>query len=170
MNLTRNGKIARLPLPVRQELNRRIDNGEQGKELAAWLNTLPEVQAVVTAQFDGRPIREQNLSEWKKGGYREWQARQESLEAAERMGGKAAERQAEGGPPVTQTMAQWTATRYALAARRVAKVEGQEGWRLLREMCGDIVALRRGDLYAQRLDLERERLAAARHTGNGNET
>ena len=36
MNLTRNGKIARLPLAVRQELNRRLDEGKQGKKLVAW--------------------------------------------------------------------------------------------------------------------------------------
>jgi len=38
MNVTRNGKIARLPRAVRQELNRRLDEGEQGKKLVAWLN------------------------------------------------------------------------------------------------------------------------------------
>lgn len=169
MNFTRRSKIARLPLTIRQELNRRLDNGAPGKDLAAWLNALPEAQAIVTVKFHGQPITEQNLSEWRKGGYREWQSQQESLEAAERLGGKAAQQQAGGGPPMTQTMAQWTATRYALAARRVAKVEGREGWRMLREMCGDIVALRRGDLYAQRLDLERQRLAASKPAAHGNE-
>ena len=44
MNSTRNGKIARLPRGVRQELNRRLHEGEQGKRLVAWLNALPEVQ------------------------------------------------------------------------------------------------------------------------------
>src|SRR5713101_951139 len=44
MNLSRNGKIARLPLAIRQELNRRLQNGEQGKKLVAWLNALPEVR------------------------------------------------------------------------------------------------------------------------------
>ena len=63
MNLTRNGKIARLPLAVRQELNRRLDEGEQGKKLVAWLNSLPEVQAIMTAEFGGKPITEQNLVE-----------------------------------------------------------------------------------------------------------
>ena len=35
---------------------------------------------------------------------------------------------------------------------------GREGWRLLREMCGDIVELRKGDHSAERLQIERERL------------
>src|SRR5882724_4449314 len=76
-NMTRNGKIARLSKALREELNRCIDNSEQGKSLVKWLNSLPKVQAVMSAEFDGKPIREQNLSEWKKGGYRDWQARQE---------------------------------------------------------------------------------------------
>jgi hypothetical protein len=78
--MTRNGKIARLSKTVREELNRRIDDNESGKCLVAWLNSLPEVQTLITAEFAGKPMREQNLSEWKKGGYREWQARQERHE------------------------------------------------------------------------------------------
>jgi hypothetical protein len=33
--MTRTGKIARLPREVREELNRRLQNGEQGKRLVA---------------------------------------------------------------------------------------------------------------------------------------
>ncbi len=51
MNLTRNGKIARLPLAIRLELNRRLDEGEQGKKLVAWLNGLPAVQAIVATEL-----------------------------------------------------------------------------------------------------------------------
>ena len=45
----------------------------------------------MAAEFDGKPIREQNLSEWKQGGYRDWMAQQEALEMAERLGENAAE-------------------------------------------------------------------------------
>src|ERR1700704_5249247 len=135
MNLTRNGKIARLPLAVRQELNRRLDEGEQGKKLVVWLNGLPEVQAIVAAEFGGKPIREQNLSEWKQGGYRDWVAQQEALEVAERLGEDATEWNAEGRAPLTDTLALWLVARYAVATRRVAEAGGREGWRLLRELC-----------------------------------
>jgi hypothetical protein len=47
-------------------------DGEEGKRLVAWLNALPKVQAIVAAEFGGNAIREQNLSEWKQGGYRDW--------------------------------------------------------------------------------------------------
>jgi len=158
MPLTRNGKIARLPLAVRQELNRRLDEGQQGKKLVAWLNGLPEVQAVVAAEFCGKSIREQNLSEWKQRGYRDWQAQQEALEIAERLGEDATEWNAEGRGALTDTLAFWLVARYAVATRRVAETGGREGWRLLREMCGDIVELRKGDHTAERLQIERERL------------
>ncbi len=158
MNLTRNGKIARLPLTVRQELNRRLDEGEEGKKLVVWLNGLPEVQAIVAAEFGGKAIREQNLSEWKQGGYRDWLAKQEALEIAERLGEDATEWNAEGRASLTDTLALWLVARYAVATRRVAETGGREGWRLLREMCTDIVELRKGNHSAERLQIERERL------------
>jgi len=158
MNFTRNGKIARLPLAVRQELNRRLDEGVQGKKLVAWLNGLPAVQAIAATEFGGKAIREQNLSEWKQRGYRDWLAKQEALEIAERLREDATEWNAEGRAPLTDTLAFWLVARYALATRRVEETGGREGWRLLREMCGDIVELRKGDHTAERLQIERERL------------
>src|SRR5438105_1731150 len=158
MNATRNGKIARLPLAVRQELNRRLDEGDQGKKLVAWLNGLPPVQVIVATEFGGKPIREQNLSEWKQRGYRDWLAKREALEIAERLREDATEWNAQGRTALTDTLAFWLVARYALATRRVAETGGREGWRLLREMCGDIVELRKGDHTAERLQIERERL------------
>ena len=158
MKGTRTGKIARLPRSVRDELNRRLDEGEPGKKLVAWLNALPEVQAIVAAEFDGKPIREQNLSEWKQGGYRDWQAQQEALEIAERLSEDAAEWAREDRAPLTDTLAHWLAARYAVTTRRVAETGGREGWRLLREMCGDIMELRKGDHSAERLRIDRKRL------------
>src|SRR5439155_6329309 len=158
MNSTRDGKIARLPRSLRDELNRRLDEGEQGKKLVAWLNGLPDVQAIVVTEFGGKALREQNLSEWKQGGYRDWLAKKEALEIAERLREDATEWSAQGRASLTDTLAFWLVARYALATRRVAKTGGREGWRLLREMCGDIVELRKGDHTAERLQIERERL------------
>ena len=38
MNMTRNGKIGRLPKAVREQVNRRLEKGEKGRTLVAWLN------------------------------------------------------------------------------------------------------------------------------------
>lgn len=174
MNVTRNGKIARLPHAVRQELNRRLHDGELGRRLVAWLNGLPEVRAVLAAEFGGRPVREQNLSEWRQGGHRDWLLQQDALEAARRLGEEAAELQAAGAPPLTDTLAVWVSARYAVATRQVAGCGGEAGWRRLREFCADLVELRRGDHGAARLKLEQERLRlqrgrGERRTGGGSE-
>src|SRR5450432_1177277 len=158
MKATRTGKIARLPRSVRQELNRRLDEGEPGKKLVVWLNGRPEVQSVMAAEFNAKPIREQNISEWKQGGYRDWQAQQEALEIAGRLGEDAAECVGEGRAPLTGTLAHFLVARYAVATRRIAETGGREGWRLLREMCSDVVELRKGDHSAERLQIEHERL------------
>jgi hypothetical protein len=70
--MSRTGKIARLPRPLRDELNRRLENGEQGQKLLHWLNKQPEAKAVLAEDFGGRPLNAQNLTEWKQGGLREW--------------------------------------------------------------------------------------------------
>jgi hypothetical protein len=68
----RTGKIARLPAAIRHELNRRLHNGALGRELVPWLNTLPEVQSVLAHRFASRPITEDNISAWRRGGFRDW--------------------------------------------------------------------------------------------------
>ena len=78
--MTRKGKIARLPRQIRDELNQRLDDGEQSARLVDWLNAQDEVQAVLALDFSGRPITEQNLSDWKQGGFVDWQQLQESRE------------------------------------------------------------------------------------------
>jgi len=52
--MTRTGKIARVPLDVREELNRRLQNGEKGRKLILWLYQLPEVERVLAEDFGGR--------------------------------------------------------------------------------------------------------------------
>ncbi len=72
MNPTCNGKIARLPLEIRELLNKRLQDVEQGNKLVAWLDSPPEMRAVVASEFGGRPINEQSSRHWKQCGYRDW--------------------------------------------------------------------------------------------------
>jgi hypothetical protein len=95
--MTRNGKIARLPLAIREHINRRLQNGGEGKQIAEWLNTLPEVQALMTAEFDGQPINQNNVSNWKAGGYKDWEDQQEALATARSLAADAGELHEEGG-------------------------------------------------------------------------
>jgi hypothetical protein len=77
VHAARVGKIARLPNDIREELNRRLQDGEPGKQLLDWLNGLPKIQEILVAQFGGRPINKQNLSGWRWGGYLDWEADEE---------------------------------------------------------------------------------------------
>jgi hypothetical protein len=72
------GKIGRLSQSIRDELGRRIENGEPGKELVKWLNRQPSVREILKGKFGGRLVTEQNLSEWKQGGHQEWLRHQEA--------------------------------------------------------------------------------------------
>jgi len=68
---TRNGKIARLPRPVREQLNDRLERCESSARLLPWLNALPETRELVRKEFAGVPINKQNLSQWRRGGFQE---------------------------------------------------------------------------------------------------
>src|ERR1700686_2468694 len=89
--MTRNGKIARPPSSIRDLLNRRLRDGEQGVKLMKWLNGLPEVQEVLAEEFGGRPISEQNLSEWKQGGFEDWLRHQETREWVRKLADESAD-------------------------------------------------------------------------------
>src|SRR5262245_724088 len=78
--MSRKGKIARLPHAIREELNRRLLEGQAAGKLLPWLNGLPDVQAILGEDFEGLDVNDQNLSEWRKGGYAEWLRRRERLD------------------------------------------------------------------------------------------
>jgi hypothetical protein len=86
-NMTRKGKIARMPDKIRQEINQRLLNGEEGKSIIQWMNELPEVKQILGEHFDGEPVSGSNLTEWKQGGYLEWKQQKNINESLERMFG-----------------------------------------------------------------------------------
>jgi hypothetical protein len=146
--MTRHGKIARLPKRVRDQLNRRLDDGELGKKLVAWLNGLPEVQDILEVEFDSRPITEQNLSEWKKGGHQDWLRAQESQDFARGLC-EEAEDVAEAAGEVS--MADHVSTMLSLTLARVIKelvpkaAKSSRVRRELMEIADALVNLRRSD-------------------------
>lgn len=163
--MARNGKIARLPREIRDELNRRLHSGGQGGPLLAWLNALPEVAAVMAREFGGNPVSKQNLCEWRAGGFAEWQARQETLEQARELAADAAEITAATDGKLTDHLATVLAVRYASALsgwNGEVTEEFRKKLRALRGLCQDIVELRRGDHSGARLQMEQERLARER--------
>lgn len=163
--MARNGKIARLPREIREQLNRRLSDGEPGGPLLAWLNGLPQVRHVLAKDFGGCVISKQNLCEWRARGFAEWQARQETLDQARELTADASEITAATEGRLTDHLATVLAARYAAALagwNGVATEEFRRKQRALRGLCQDIVELRRGDHSGTRLQMERERLERER--------
>ncbi len=160
--MTRIGKIARLPRDIRNQLNRRIADGEPGIRLVAWLNALESVRQVLAQDFGGREITEQNLSEWKQGGYQDWVARQEMLSCARELAGEAAELTEAANGSLADHLAVVLSARYAkLVAGWTGDMdeEFRRQVRGLRTLCQDVVELRRGDHSEGRLKLDWQRFA-----------
>ena len=158
--MTRRGKIARLPQSIREQVNQRLQDGQEGKQIAEWLNTLPEVNQLMEAEFKSLPVNENNLSNWKLGGYMDWQAQQDALDAASQLAEDAAQLDEAGGRQITEQLALSLAARLAVALRQLNTLrddpEGQ--LKLLRDLCMRVAALRKGDHNAQLLELKREKL------------
>jgi hypothetical protein len=187
--LSRNGKIGRLPRPVRDELNQRLLDGEPGRGLVQWLNELPEAKAALQREFGGRAVTEQNLSEWKQGGFRDWLAKAEAdewladtlgedQESKRKGGSRAGASRRKGlcgkaGESVSDRVAGWFFPHYVAAARgQLAAAQTPAGrWSVLRTICADLAGLRRSDHYVERLRIwqEKLRLETKVATGEGKE-
>jgi len=157
------GKVARLPVAIRQELNWRLFNGEEGRQLVAWLNGLPEVQTMLAAHFQGQPIGEMNLSRWKHGGYMAWCEQQVALMSVATVFEHSNDLQQAVKNGLTDRM------RMVLAARLAREVqimdsmsEGDDKTKACREIIGTLSLLKRGEVQDERLRLEREKLAFRR--------
>jgi hypothetical protein len=158
--MARIGKIARLPLDTREELNRRLANGELGGSLLRWLNALPAVRDMLEYCFGGAAITKQNLSEWRKGGFREWKMRLEFFSDPEKVAAQAQEIREVSGDKLTHNLATVLAGQYAVVMRRWFAYPTQEveaRLRVLHSLCVDIVALRRRDIEVERMKLDLER-------------
>src|SRR6185503_7879846 len=157
---TRIGKIARLPNEVREQLNQRLQDGEPGEDLLRWLNRLPKVRKVLAAQFGGRPINKQNLSDWRLGGYRDWERAEEDRARLDRLTEQAAQvNHSDLDHPLSQRLAAVLLVELARALDelRDESLPAAQRWARLRQMRREVAAMRREDHRAAKLDLERDR-------------
>jgi hypothetical protein len=155
--MARVGKIARLPLEVRAELNRRLADGRPGPELLPWLNGLPETQAVLASDFGGAPINAQNLSDWRHGGFEDWLKSQDRFHQTRLLAERAAQlAQAAGG-----NLAEGSAA--ILSGRILELLEAAGPDKLSPDEIAALITgvskLRSGDIDRQRTEHDRQRLA-----------
>ena len=145
------GKIAQLPRKLREELNGRLRETEDDAATADWLNSLGETKSQTM------PISEDQVTEWRSTGYREWLAGQKALESLAEMVAEGGEWKTRLGGSITDAVADWLAPQYVLAAReKLTGTDGARRWEILRAVVQDWTVLRRGDHSAARLQLDRE--------------
>ena len=137
----RNGKIARLPVEIRDALNRRLVAGVPGPKLLEWLNGLPEARAMLHEHFNDQPISPQNLSQW-RGGFRDWLLKEEAKEVFREF---ATHHQNLDALELNEKVALWLGTRLVAMAGCVDQQSPEESWPVVREMIRDVATLRRGD-------------------------
>jgi hypothetical protein len=152
---TRNGKIARLPKEIREQLNHRLENAWQGKKLVKWLNALPEVKAVLCEEFHGRAISEQNLSQWRDGGYADWLRHQDTQGRVRWMVERSDDVEVEEGEEhLCERVARVAVAELAEQMHRLhAVADPAERWKHFREVCLELWRLRTGTHFGRRVDL-----------------
>jgi hypothetical protein len=158
--MSRIGKIARLPHDIREQLNRRLLEGQSGPEILPWVNELPQCRQMLAQKFGGRPIDDGNLYEWRHGGYEEWLWHEDRRDRLGSAFEHIAKLDAIGdGSQVAERLG-------ALVAAELAKALGfldgindmNDRWFRLREISRELTRFRRENCNNQRLRLAEQRL------------
>jgi hypothetical protein len=148
----RKGKIARLPLVIREEVNRRLLDGEPASKILPWLNTQETVLRVLDDHFAEEPITPQNLSEWRQGGYADWLARREKISHLKELSAYAARLGKAAGGDLTDGSA-------AVLGGKIFEAIQASGPDDIKRLTESLVALRRTDLEVKKAG-QRERQVA----------
>ena len=162
--MIRKSKIARLPRSIRDELNRRLDNGQPGIRLVEWLNSLPEAKEILVQNFQSRPITPQNISEWKRGGYQDWAAQQERVASLQDFLADAKELGDAANPEkLNEALFTFVTVHFAAAMQTWAyRPEERKNLDFWSRIVRDVVHLRQSDLAQQRLELDEQRMELRR--------
>lgn len=159
MSDARTGKIARLPFAIRDEVNTRLLDGQTGKKILPWLNALPEVKKILCEDFEGLAVNDQNLSDWRHGGYADWCKRRDRIVRTKELSTYAVEMAKAAGGNLTEGAA-------AILSGKILEVletanelppEGQTPEQILalaeavKSMTEAVASLRTGDQNNKRL-------------------
>jgi len=158
--MTRRSKIARLSKEIRDDLNQKIEDGACAKDLAEWLNGQEEVQSMLLCHFKGNAITEQNLSDWRNGGYLDWQRAQESWGWMQQLADEAGELKERGfGPKISDWFGTLMSAEITSTARELIQQESdpKKRWERLCEVYKQVTRLRHDDLAATRTRLRQEK-------------
>jgi hypothetical protein len=155
----RNGKIARLPAEVRREVNERLFDGQTGRSVARWLNTLPEVRTVMERDFEGANVTEDNVSQWRQGGYAEWMGQREFMDRARESEGFASE-MSEAAGDLAENLLPVVTARYGILLAGwdgEPSEELEQKLKFLSRLSRWVIALQKAGHGKQRLAMEKVR-------------
>jgi hypothetical protein len=157
--MSRTGKIARLPHNIRDQLNRRLQEGESGPEIVAWVNEMPECRQMLAERFSGRPIDEGNLSEWRHGGYEEWLRHEDRLDRLESFFERVSDMDQLGtGRELGERLGSFVAAELAEAVQALEAItDPNERWRRLQEISRELSRFRRENCNGDRLRVAEKR-------------
>lgn len=162
--MTNTGKIARLPKPIRDQLNQRLDDGQAAEDILPWLNHLPECKKVLAEKFDSRPITRQNLSQWKTAGYQTWlrvqQAReqvQSLVEQAKDLGNDEDGLIAKDGMTLADRLGSLLVVQLLTALQQLDNIaDPDQRWQRIKDISRELSRLRREDHHGRRVHLAGE--------------
>jgi DNA primase len=160
-----NGKIARFPQVIWDELNRRLDDREPTARILEWLNALSATQALLNAEFGGRRVNEQNLSNWRLGGYQNWLKQRERCNFVRQLTENARELTADAdGVPLSNLVSTVVVAELAASHRDMLATITDPAQRCAHEqkLLRTLAHVSREDVRAGKLQMERERRARER--------
>lgn len=160
----RRGKLARLPLAIREQLNERLLQGESARKILPWINGLPGVKEFLAAEYNGEPVTDQNLSAYRHGAYAEFLKRRERLDRTRELARVAAgHSKADGGSIAAGAAAVMAGKLLEVMESVDEAVQDEDGQALspdaLVKIAGAISAMRSGDQNDTKLANEKRKLA-----------
>ena len=158
--MSRIGKIARLPHDIREQLNRRLLDGQSGPDILQWVNELPQCRQMLAQKFGSRPIDENNLYEWRHGGYEEWLWNEDRRDRLASTFEHIAKLDAVGdGSEVAERLGAIVAAELIRAINFLDGISDMnDRWDRLQRICRELSRFRRENYNQQRLHLAEQRL------------
>ena len=153
--MARIGKIARCPEPIRSEVCQRLHQGQLGPQILPWLNSQPQVEAMLQEFFAGATVNAQNLSDWRTGGFQDWLDHQSRSYRTKELATRAVELTRANGGRIAEGAAAIVSGKLL---ELMESVDGTMDLEQLGDVVNNLASLRSSEIAQQRADTDREKL------------
>lgn len=159
------GKIGRLPFKLRQELNRRMRDGQPDAAILEWLNGLEEARAAIAGSGYGGPgktravVTPQNLSEYRGGRYQDWVAEEERVAGIQTLAELSLRMAEAAGGNVSESAVRITAGKLMQVLESATADDAERMAKALTGLSMAETAAARARIDRDRLDVQRDSLA-----------